>query len=440
MAVQNDPTAAGNAQRRPGAYPRRHPPCTPDTPCRSPARSTKAGSLSPATRPRLRGAVLPVARSTKAGSLSPATLAHGVDASAEGRRSTKAGSLSPATRVCVVDVQQGWLSRSTKAGSLSPATPHLAALTTSHLPGAQRRPGAYPRRHPSWAVASSPPKRRSTKAGSLSPATPVAVPAALVAPSRAQRRPGAYPRRHLAIDAAALSLHGAQRRPGAYPRRHSANSDAEESRQGRSTKAGSLSPATQDGWLSCHVWLMGRSTKAGSLSPATPIKSPLASSPSSPLNEGRELIPGDTSVRGRVRWSPRPLNEGRELIPGDTSVRPNAERWCRSAQRRPGAYPRRHLANSRRQGCAGSALNEGRELIPGDTCTSELKVETIKRAQRRPGAYPRRHRPLLRVIPIGQMRSTKAGSLSPATRGRPSSSPACRCPLNEGRELIPGDT
>ena len=333
-------------------------------------------------------------------------------------RSTKAGSLSPATHERPAHGVNHHGVRSTKAGSLSPATLHALPFRVPSGSFAQRKPGAYPRRHasvrarPRWpwpslnegrelipgdtrlerrvvlngrealnegrelipgdtgstpaarrrrqrtlnegrelipgdtrpalrpagpgeqrstkagslSPATRRPRRprgfldrRSTKAGSLSPATPRTRPLGHAAQEVAQRRPGAYPRRHHPSEAnAAAFMLSAQRRPGAYPRRHS------------STLPGEFEPLS--------------------------------------LNEGRELIPGDTSYTLIRRSTPgATLNEGRELIPGDTARPIEGRLMSLIAQRRPGAYPRRHARN------AASA------------------ADSAAHAQRRPGAYPRRH-------------------------------------------------
>ena len=79
----------------------------------------------------------------------------------------------------------------------------------------------------------------------------------------------------------------------------------------RSTKAGSLTPATPDG-LGDGVGIVVRSTKAGSLTPAT-----LTSS-------------------GMKQMLPSTLNEGRESNPGDTGDYTDIDAFLMDAQRRPG--------------------------------------------------------------------------------------------------------
>ena len=101
----------------------------------------------------------------------------------------------------------------------------------------------------------------------------------------------------------------------------------------------------------------------------------------STLNEGRDRSPGDTHaqrrpgygdhVLRRVRAAWRPLNEGRDRSPGDTCEQAKP---VRGAQR------------------VWSPLNEGRDRSPGDTVSL------------RAGMWGN-----------GQVRSTKAGTVVPAT-------------------------
>ena len=343
VVVSVNDSLAPNAQRRPGAYPRRHPPPR-RAPCwrRHPlnegrelipgdtrqeedgpgdvaGRSTKAGSLSPATlRGRQRERLAGAERSTKAGSLSPATHAQGGEDAEAARRSTKAGSLSPATRP-QRDPARGRRGRSTKAGSLSPATLGHVAAPSRKTKVAQRRPGAYPRRH-------SPSRPRSTSPPPLNEGREL--------------------------------IPGDTGQPGHH----------QHVGRARSTKAGSLSPATRVAALQsiCQPLSLneGRELIPGDTSYGNMGEKP----PKNPLNEGRELIPGDTSGRGSQAGRRRcALNEGRELIPGDTSSRLRLVCTAMSAQRRPGAYPRRHRRRVRRRRRGRGPLNEGRELIPGDT-------------------------------------------------------------------------
>ena len=357
--------------------------------------------------------------------------------------------------------------RSTKAGSLSPATLGFFGVVRRTDDG------------------------RSTKAGSLSPATR----------GRGRRRPPS----RLPLNEGRELIPGDTRCGGT--RSSSTRSTLNEGRElipgdtppfrlrfrrgaWRSTKAGSLSPATQR-VLGQSVVLAGRSTKAGSLSPATPAPPPRSERPRCrPLNEGRELIPGDTRSASRAPTGTNALNEGRELIPGDTRPRAATAAAADAAQRRPGAYPRRHAWRTCWSAAPTTTLNEGRELIPGDThLVGHRRVAPVNRstkagslspatpasslsslliawsaqrrpgayppatpaasrgipyacstAQRRPGAYPRRHAALVdstAMTPSAQRRPGAYPRRHPGAsrRGIPRGAA-----LNEGRELIPGDT
>ena len=104
----------------------------------------------------------------------------------------------------------------------------------------------------------------------------------------------------------------------------------------RSTKAGSLAPATLQR-LAHQRGDCARSTKAGSLAPATLDRHRRLRKKGETLNEGRELSPGDTSFISLAQYEQSPLNEGRELSPGDTSSARARHHSSASAQRRPGA-------------------------------------------------------------------------------------------------------
>ena len=491
------PHGESAAQRRPGAYPRRHMANLKELPLAPPAQRR------PGAYPRRHwGEVLlhsvVIHRSTKAGSLSPATRAP----CGQGRAACS--SLNEGRELIPGDT-------ASRLASAEPATPSLNE-------GRELIPGDTWLRLRGRGAA----RRRSTKAGSLSPATPralgarwppaaplnegrelipgdtVGFPSNSLARTYAQRRPGAYPRRHVARGSRHVGAHPAQRRPGAYPRRHAIVRGSAKERADHAQRRPGAYPRRH---LHRRVWpLIPRRAqrRPGAYPRRHRTRRRSREAPGRTLNEGRELIPGDTSRRCRWAIQGRPLNEGRELIPGDTnpetrhtrhtrhrstkagSLSPATPvRWRRNtladrtAQRRPGAYPRRHATFARRSarsaaaqrrpgayprrhvccrasGCRRAiALNEGRELIPGDTGDAERRhaaaglrstkagslspathpevgyAKTGNAAQRRPGAYPRRH------LPAASWRSTKAGSLSPATRATP---------LNEGRELIPGDT
>ena len=234
----------------------------------------------------------------------------------------------------------------------------------------------------------------------------------------------------------------AQRRPGAYPRRHRVTSGEGSDVEARSTKAGSLSPATRRFGCRprcrCRTLNEGRelipgdtrrvlppqpfpcerSTKAGSLSPATHARD-IAQSTTADHAQRR---PGAYPRRHGLADGPaRGQQIARSTKAGSLSpaTRPKAAKIAtglETAQRRPGAYPRRHGRVPAAAVLRRRPLNEGRELIPGDTSRNIQTTASPSIAQRRPGAYPRRH------------------AATSCTRGR------CASSLNEGRELIPGDT
>ena len=175
----------------------------------------------------------------------------------------------------------------------------------------------------------------------------------------------------------------AQRRPGHQPRRHrgqALKTKRQRTFDYRSTKAGTSAPATH---FSQHAILAFWAASA--------------------LNEGRDISPGDTRLSSGAsgRFDDATLNEGRDISPGDTPA---------------GRYER-----ARPVMCHARA------------------------AQRRPGHQPRRHVRDFKIaieLPLILLRSTKAGTSAPATR-----SPRRGCgytnrgsPLNEGRDISPGDT
>ena len=79
-----------------------------------------------------------------------------------------------------------------------------------------------------------------------------------------------------------------------------------------------------------------RSTKAGRLTPATPFRWRRRSTARRPLNEGREINPGDTWARPPSPSGTGALNEGREINPGDTDGGAKVADSEAVAQRRPG--------------------------------------------------------------------------------------------------------
>ena len=138
------------------------------------------------------------------------------------------------------------------------------------------------------------------------------------------------------------------------------------------------------------------------------------------LNEGRDRNPGDTgSLNADADSRPRTLNEGRDRNPGDTgSLNADADSRPRTLNegrdRNPGDTRCRRRAAPRGR----STLNEGRDRNPGDT--------------RYLGGG---------AAGGGALRSTKAGIVIPATRGRTAwGRSRTRPALNEGRDRNPGDT
>ena len=81
---------------------------------------------------------------------------------------------------------------------------------------------------------------------------------------------------------------------------------------------------------------MGHSTKAGRLIPATlEVLQPAAVANQRSTKAGR-LIPATRGTGGWRRPSRRPLNEGREVNPGDTAFALGGVKTTSYAQRRPG--------------------------------------------------------------------------------------------------------
>ena len=183
----------------------------------------------------------------------------------------------------------------------------------------------------------------------------------------------------------------AQRRPGREPRRHPSRADLDRAaRFNRSTKAGARTPATR------------------------PARRPRPAC-RRPLNEGRGANPGDTrddeeAVGDGGLRSTKAGARTPATLPTSVDLR-----FASSAQRRPGREPRRHRVRARIS-VAGAA------------------------AQRRPGREPRRHADPRLQADLGDVRSTKAGARTPATRRRPTMRSSGRRPLNEGRGANPGDT
>ena len=160
-----------------------------------------------------------------------------------------------------------------------------------------------------------------------------------------------------------------------------------------------------------------RSTKAEMLIPATHIARRRFSSHGGPLNEGRDVNPGDTRARRCRGWqAPRPLNEGRDVNPGDTAGRIEVAEHGEARSTKAEMLIPATRGCTARLGTNCTALNEGRDVNPGDT------------------------RPVVPVLDGHRVRSTKAEMLIPATLPAPPDRCCCRWPLNEGRDVNPGDT
>ena len=263
--------------------------------------------------------------------------------------------------------------------------------------------------------------QRSTKAGASTPATPLEV----------------EPIRHLAV----VTLNeGRSVNPGdTAPLNESVTSSTKagaSTATRRSTKAGASTPAT----LKRLVRLAPpevRSTKAGASTPATRQRLANRRAPSTALNEGRSVNPGDTSS-GPGHWrhdrstkagastpatlvvGHQSLNEGRSVNPGDTNCCDlRAPEPCTLNEGRsvnPGDTSTKAGASATRgdPGSTGS-LNEGRSVNPGDT----------------------RHGVAVscRVYPLNEGRSVNPGDTrASGTQQLPPP------PLNEGRSVNPGDT
>ena len=201
------------------------------------------------------------------------------------------------------------------------------------------------------------PGKRSTKAGTSAPATPVTSrsgpptsslkagrswPDRVHRTSSAQRRPGRQPRRHHGPTSPDRRNYvpAAQRRPGRQPRRHDPPSPR--SRGGTSLDVSPGDTSTSD-------------------------RSDQRVRPGMPLNEGRDVSPGDTCPVDHVvlaTWCARSTKAGTSApaTPGDVvfGQRPGGRstkagtsapatrrtsatnRQPPRAQRRPGRQPRRH--------------------------------------------------------------------------------------------------
>ena len=416
------------------------------------------------------------------------------------------------------------------------------SFTTSrrHQDTAQRRPGRSPRGDTRSPARCPQPATTALNEGrGVHPGdTPSRERTPAGCPS-AQRRPGRSPRRHPMPRPVPFGAPPAQRRPGRSPRRHGVHLVDHEADQVRSTKAGAFTPATPPPLLLTNLLRRGslnegrgvhpgdtpeqaatargralRSTKAGAFTPATlarPAHRPRdairstkagAFTPATPppllltnllrrgsLNEGRGVHPRRHSRTGSDSTRPcPPLNEGRGVHPGDTCAPPPIVHATRSAQRRPGRSPRRHVTESlipgpcvERSTKAGAftpatpaafsgsrhpsePLNEGRGVHPGDTRdrARDRLAETLRSTKA--GAFTPATRGRQRGDHAAGQRSTKAGAFTPATRVPPATAtswpvaqrrpgrsprrhpdaggdtPKVHRALNEGRGVHPGDT
>ncbi len=232
----------------------------------------------------------------------------------------------------------------------------------------------------------------------------------------------------------------AQRRPGPAPRRHSSRTRSSRSpatplNEGRDPRPGDTSLAAPN-----VLHEQDRSTKAGTRAPATLPSGARLKSGIRTLNEGRDPRPGDTSGSRMAQTWQTALNEGRDPRPGDTWMASTVRGSIGIAQRRPGPAPRRHLgcefdlhaadARSTKAGTRAPATPVGRIAT-----TSPARGRSTKAGTRAPATHPLRRQ----TLPL-EARSTKAGTRAPATHStRAARSRRCRS-LNEGRDPRPGDT
>ena len=165
----------------------------------------------------------------------------------------------------------------------------------------------------------------------------------------------------------------------------------------RSTKAGASTPATpRQDIVTDHVtetaWT--RSTKAGASTPATPLKCRFldnpARMPTSTLNQGRGLNPGDTSRYRALKWLANPVR--RSTKAGASTPATQVDEGIRLTPLHVPIF---------------KSLNQGRGLNPGDTPRGSALLSSLNfpqprhrrrgnvrpanDAQPRPGPQPRRH-------------------------------------------------
>ena len=263
---------------------------------------------------------------------------------------------------------------------------------------AQQRPGLSPRRHGSSATDQVPPFVHAQQRPGLSPRRHLSRPPSPCRPSprTLNKGRGSHPGdTHQACETTPSTFPIAQQRPGLSPRRHDLPHIPLAMRNNPAQQRPGLSPRrhlrrqARPGAAGVHA----RSTKAGALTPATRL------------------------WRSRRRLSGRRRSTKAGALTPATPPHKVGIPEAMTAQQRPGLSPRRHTARLL-GGLPGRAL-----------------------AQQRPGLSPRRHLLLDPGTLRGPARSTKAGALTPATRGgRRRTPPRPRSTLNKGRGSHPGDT
>ena len=284
-------------------------------------------------------------------------------------RSTKAGASTPATPRAEQPRHARHRHRSTKAGASTPATPPSEGSVYVWMRNAQRRPGPRPRQHPPRGCSSGRPF------------------------GSAQRRPGPRPQQHFQmVQPVAQPSATAQRRPGPRPRQHTHGGRVRAPRQGRSTKAGASTPATQAEYAFATDTITTAQRRPGPRPRQHEGWTAAIRRRAISLNEGRGLDPGNTRILRTPFTASSPLNEGRGLDPGNTASAAASSEALVSAQRRPGPRPRQHMP-------------------PASASTSRAVI-----AQRRPGPRPRQHTTMTGSAAVPLTRSTKAGASTPATR------------------------
>ena len=206
----------------------------------------------------------------------------------------------------------------------------------------------------------------------------------------AQRRPGPQSRRHRILACAGHGRHagplneGRDRNPGdTRVACHGKPTGTIE----RSTKAGTVIPATLRHLPKPVSEGGARSTKAGTVIPATPRKSGQASRCRwCTLNEGRDRNPGDTTTRPPDHTTPmaRSTKAGTVIPATRRCVGVGGDDHLPRSTKAGTVIPATPAASVGRRGAR--PLNEGRDRNPGDTAEFvELFGNGICLAQRRPG-------------------------------------------------------